>query len=103
MAWCAHHPSAGPGSSTDKVSQGRWCEHCGGGGNTPDKVAAVGAHQAVGQLRGGRRATTHQRSKEAVAREGLNYFKISNSLKTFNFLKTLINLKLTFPSSKHLK
>jgi hypothetical protein len=38
----AHGGAAGPGSPTDKVSQGRWHEHHGGGGNTPAKVAGGG-------------------------------------------------------------
>jgi hypothetical protein len=35
------HDAVGPGSPTDKVSWGMRCEHHGGSGNTPDKVAAA--------------------------------------------------------------
>jgi hypothetical protein len=39
---------AGPGSPADKVWRGRQCEHRGGSGNMPEKVAAVGAHPSGG-------------------------------------------------------
>jgi hypothetical protein len=39
-----HGGAASPGLPTDKVSRGRWCEHHGGSGSTPDKVAVAGAH-----------------------------------------------------------
>jgi hypothetical protein len=44
-----------PGSLTDKVSQGRWCEHRGGSGRTPDTVAVVGAHLSSGSMMRGKK------------------------------------------------
>jgi hypothetical protein len=42
------HDAVGPGSPTDKVSWGMRCEHHGGSGNTPDKVAAAVSHPSGG-------------------------------------------------------
>jgi hypothetical protein len=42
--------AADPGSSTDKVSRGRRCEHREGGNNTPDKVMVVVAHSRSGSM-----------------------------------------------------
>jgi hypothetical protein len=40
--------AASPGSSSDETWQGRRHEHRWGGGNTPNKVAAVRAHPSGG-------------------------------------------------------
>jgi hypothetical protein len=45
---------ASPRALADKVSQKWWREHREGGGNTPDKVAAVRAHPSSGSTCGGR-------------------------------------------------
>jgi hypothetical protein len=41
----------GPDSPADRVSWGSQCEHQGGSGSTPDKVAGAGAHLSGGSTR----------------------------------------------------
>jgi hypothetical protein len=47
--------AAGPRAPADKVSQKRWREHCEGGGNALDEVAAVRAHPSSGSTCGAER------------------------------------------------
>jgi hypothetical protein len=46
--------AVGPRAPADKVSQKRWREHCEGGGNALDEVAAVRAHPSSGSTCEGR-------------------------------------------------
>jgi hypothetical protein len=62
-AWspCGGHECSGaanPHALADKVSRKQWREHREGGGNAPDKVAAVRAHPSSGSTcKGGVEAT----------------------------------------------
>jgi hypothetical protein len=47
--------AVGPRAPADKVSQKRWREHCEGGGNALDEVAAVRAHLSSGSTCGAER------------------------------------------------